>query len=155
MDGVIQGSYGQAYLEKMKNDTELWTQRARDMKKIKKQIPNGTKASRLRDEYLHKIKMTGASPGADPQQVQNILVKMKKRGQLNQSALERRTNINRSVDMGQLPEIRRGKLEALKTEMADNRANVTVDDIGPKRTSKADRDELLSEYFSQKKKLAL
>ena len=134
----------------MKVESDLWTQRAKEMRVDKKRLPNPTKASKMRDDYLRDIKRSNLHSGTDANTVQNVLLKMKKRG-FKEAALKQRTNLNRSVDMGALPQIRRGKLEALKPEIKNN--NVTIDDIPKQRATKEERDEMLSDYFSQKRRL--
>jgi len=62
--------------------------------------------------------------------------------------------MNKSADLGTLPAIWKGKIDSLKDEARN--LNVTYDDVQPfKRQSKKAWDDLLSDYFNEKKKLAI
>ena len=113
MEGVLNNHYGQAYIDKMRAEHTLYTQRARQARIDKRKIPNPTKASVMRDEYLKNVKRSGASSGMDNEQVNNILVRMKKSKASLYKDATRRQNVNRSVDAGALPNIRRGNIDAL------------------------------------------
>ncbi len=64
-----------------------------------------------------------------------------------------RENANKSVDLGSLPNIRRGNIEILKTEISNKNLNVTQDDVYEyKRASRKERDEMLSDYYESKKR---
>ena len=64
------------------------------------------------------------------------------------------SNLNKSAELSSLPAIWKGKIESLRNEV--KALNVTHEDTKPyKRASKQTRDDLLSDYYSEKKKLVL
>ena len=146
----------------MKLHSDALTFRNREKKRGKRRSPKATKTSKLRDDYLKNLQHSNLSRGSDPDQIRLTLQKKARLTDLRRARADRlthhssshsvaRRDSNRSVDQGRLPQIRKGNIESLKTEIADRRLNVTHEDVQQyKRVSRKDRDEMLSDYFRKK-----